>query len=306
MPKSDCGACLSKRNFLSDTPVFINRLPASVSFSPENTVKHMHAHEFIELSIVMAGKGIHCIQSQTVECHVGDVYVVNVGTPHAYFAAEDGQVPMICNVIFDPQDILDAPYAAPDSPEYCYNLFRDNRSFAYVWLTNQNVANVEQTLALMEKERFHRRYGWEQIVKAHLVTLLVTISRYSSSPELPDSEKHRAHEYQIAQRIMRYVMNHFNDPDLQLQGIARGLNVSSAHAGRVFRNVVGSTFSDYIWRIRLERACQLLAESRMTNEQIVYACGLRDTPTFYRQFKEYTGMTPRAYRIHKRSENLTE
>lgn len=37
-------------------------------------------------------------------------------------------------------------------------------------------------------------------------------------------------------------------------------------------------------------------ETELPNEQIVYACGLRDIPTFYRQFKSHAGMTPNAYR----------
>ena len=60
--------------------------------------------------------------------------------------------------------------------------------------------------------------------------------------------------------------------------------------------MTGESFGDYLRRVRLEQACRLLRETELTAEQIVYACGLRDIPTFYRVFKARMGMTPNAYR----------
>ena len=98
---------------------------------------------------------------------------------------------------------------------------------------------------------------------------------------------------------MRAVWDHFGESDLTLQKISKLLFVNKTYAGNIFRNVFGISFSDYLHQIRLEKATQMLLDTQLTNEQIVLACGLRDVPNFYRQFKKHTGMTPLAYRKGK-------
>ena len=101
---------------------------------------------------------------------------------------------------------------------------------------------------------------------------------------------------------MRSALDQYSNPDLTLQHLAETLFVSASSAGRAFRRTTGENFGDYIRRIRLENAVQLLIETKMSNEQIVKACGFRDVPNFYRLFKKHTGMTPFLYRSVKQNE----
>jgi AraC-like DNA-binding protein len=72
---------------------------------------------------------------------------------------------------------------------------------------------------------------------------------------------------------------------------------------RIFRRTTGEGFAGYLRRVRLEQSCRLLLETDLSNEQIAYACGLRDVPGFYRLFKAQMGCTPREYRSEKSSAN---
>jgi corrinoid protein of di/trimethylamine methyltransferase len=103
--------------------------------------------------------------------------------------------------------------------------------------------------------------------------------------------------------VTRTVMERFGDSDLTLESIAASLYISKSYLCRIFSRVTGESFGDYLRRVRLEQACRLLRETELTAEQIVYACGLRDIPTFYRVFKSRMGMTPNAYR---QAEGLAE
>ena len=286
---------LHKADFLGNVPLFINRVTVETVYSPEDSLSQLHMHDFVEMSIVMAGRGIHRTPDETAECSAGDTYVINAGVPHAYFAAEDGSCPTVCNLVFDPANLFDGEAADPDHPRYCYGLFREDPLTVYVMLTSRTLEDVERTLTRMEKELDRRRPEWEVSVKAYLTNLLIMMGRYASQRETPENAP-KPKERLLTLSAVRTVMECYGDRDLTLEAIAKSLYISKSYLSRIFRRVTGEGFADYLRRVRIEQACRLLRETDLPNEQIVYACGLRDVPSFYRLFKEQTGMTPHAYR----------
>ena len=284
-----------KSELLADTPLFINHVTVETVYSPETALSQLHIHDFVEVSIVTAGRGVHRTPDGCNECNPGDTYIIGAGVPHAYFAAEDGDRPTVCNLVFDPADLFDGEAADPDSPRYCYGLFREDPLTVYVMLTSRTLEDVERTVTRMEKELDRRRPEWEMAVKSYLVNLLIMMGRYASQREQPATAP-RPKERLLAMTVMRTVMEHYSDQTLTLESIAASLYISKSYLCRIFSRVTGESFGDYLRRVRLEQACRLLRETELTAEQIVYACGLRDIPTFDRVFKSRMGMTPNAYR----------
>jgi len=299
--RSAVPACLRKEDFFSHTPVYMNHAVVDTVYSTETALSHFHTHDFVEISIVVDGKGIHSTLGQTIECNTGDVYIINEGAPHAYFANSDGDCPVVCNLVFDPKDILDGKYARYDHPEYCYGVFRENGMFAYMMLTSKMMNDMTDLLESMEKELAQREYQWEQALKAYLANFLILASRYIAPLKIVQSSQANK-QHRLTASIMRSALDQYSNPDLTLQHLAEALFVSASSAGRAFRQTTGENFGDYIRRIRLENAIQLLTETELSNEQIVKACGFRDVPNFYRLFKKHTGMTPFLYRRVKRNE----
>ena len=291
-----------KSELLADTPLFINHVTVETVYSPETALSQLHIHDFVEVSIVTAGRGIHRTPDGCAECGAGDTYVIGVGVPHAYFATEDGERPTVCNLVFDPAELFEGEAADPDSPRYCYGLFREDPLTVYVMLTSRTLEDVERTVTRMEKELDRRRPEWEMAVRSYLINVLIMMGRYASQREDTPSSP-RPKERLMAMEVTRTVMERYGDSDLTLESIAESLYISKSYLCRIFRRVTGESFGDYLRRVRLEQACRLLRETELTAEQIVYACGLRDVPTFYRQFKSHVGMTPNAYR---REEALPE
>ncbi|MBR5123679.1 MAG: helix-turn-helix domain-containing protein [Clostridia bacterium] len=287
--------CLRKTELLRDAPLYINRVAVETVYSPATALSQLHIHDFVEVSIVLSGRGIHRTADGSAECSAGDTYIIGAGVPHAYFATEEGDRPLVCNLVFDPADLFEGEAADPDSPRYCYGLFREDPMTVYVMLTARTLEDVERTVTRMEKELDRRRPEWEMAVKSYLINLLIMMGRYASQRETPENAP-RPKERLLAMSVMRTVMENFSDQDLTLESIASSLYISKSYLCRIFRRVTGEAFADYLRRVRLEQACRLLKETDLTCEQIVYACGLRDIPTFYRTFKERMGMTPNAYR----------
>lgn len=72
--------------------------------------------------------------------------------------------------------------------------------------------------------------------------------------------------------------------------------VSPTHLARTMRALLGETPTDYINRLRLERAAYLLATTPLPIAQIAAECGFSQQPYFCRLFQARHGVSPRTFR----------
>ena len=72
--------------------------------------------------------------------------------------------------------------------------------------------------------------------------------------------------------------------------------MSEEHLARVFRKVTGQTVFDYLRTIRLENAKTLLIDSSRTLSEIAALTGFGSLSLFSRNFSQYVGQSPSAYR----------
>ena len=66
---------------------------------------------------------------------------------------------------------------------------------------------------------------------------------------------------------------------------------------RYFRRATGNTFTDFVNRLRINRACQLLMETDRYITNICYDVGFNNVANFNRRFLELKGMTPKEFRL---------
>lgn len=78
--------------------------------------------------------------------------------------------------------------------------------------------------------------------------------------------------------------------------VAAGLEMSESRFSRFFRRATGNTFTDFVNRMRVGRACQLLMESDRLVTHICYEVGFNNVANFNRRFLEIKGMTPSEFR----------
>jgi AraC-like DNA-binding protein len=72
--------------------------------------------------------------------------------------------------------------------------------------------------------------------------------------------------------------------------------MSESRFSRFFRRATGNTFVDFVNRVRVHRACQLLMETDRAITHICYEAGFNNVANFNRRFLEIKGMTPSEFR----------
>jgi AraC-like DNA-binding protein len=78
--------------------------------------------------------------------------------------------------------------------------------------------------------------------------------------------------------------------------LSRRVGMSESQFSRYFRRATGNTFTDFVNRLRVTRACQLLMETDRYITNVCYDAGFNNVANFNRRFLEIKGMTPKEFR----------
>lgn len=97
-------------------------------------------------------------------------------------------------------------------------------------------------------------------------------------------------------KILGYINNHFNDPDLSLTELADHFSFSREHISRLFKKSTSIGFKEYLTNTRLENAAFLLTASDDSIMHIAMNCGFPSIGAFNSAFKKKYNEIPATYR----------
>lgn len=95
--------------------------------------------------------------------------------------------------------------------------------------------------------------------------------------------------------MLAYIKENFAK-EISVEEAAEFCQFSKSHFMKIFKNVTGDTFLDYVKKCRLEHAYYLLRESEINIEEIGQACGFYNFSYFIRAFKSVYGKSPLQFR----------
>ena len=85
--------------------------------------------------------------------------------------------------------------------------------------------------------------------------------------------------------------------NIKLADLAQLLDMSQFHFSRLFKQSIGITPHQYLSQQRVERAKKLLKKTDRLIIDIALECGFSSHSHLSKQFRQFTGMTPKAYRL---------
>jgi YesN/AraC family two-component response regulator len=84
--------------------------------------------------------------------------------------------------------------------------------------------------------------------------------------------------------------------NISISGISNQFNVNANYISQLFKKETGKTFTEYLFKLRIDYACQLLTTTDLALIEIAGKAGYEDYFYFSRIFKRIMGKTPSAYR----------
>ncbi len=147
-------------------------------------------------------------------------------------------------------------------------------------------------LAELQQDNLGGRLYIESLANVLAVHLL---RQYAADKrELP------SYEGGLPERQLLQVLDYIHeslDQDIKLADLAGLIEMSQFHFSHLFKQAIGTSPHQYLLQQRVERAKQLLKQTDQSIIDIAFLCGFNSHSHLSKQFRQFTGMTPTAYRI---------
>lgn len=101
----------------------------------------------------------------------------------------------------------------------------------------------------------------------------------------------------VDNEIIKYINDNFNNLSLSMISVCSYFHISNSSLSRLLKKETDMSFTDYLTKIRMEKAIALLEyKSNLNIKEISDKVGYRNQHYFSRAFKNYTGLSPKKYK----------
>jgi AraC-like DNA-binding protein/ligand-binding sensor protein len=101
----------------------------------------------------------------------------------------------------------------------------------------------------------------------------------------------------IISRAREFIASNYTE-DLSLASVAKAVHMSTFYFCKQFKKATGLNFTNYLGRVRVERAKERLLNPNVRVSEIAYEVGFQSLTHFNRVFRKLTGESPSNYRSH--------
>jgi AraC-like DNA-binding protein len=248
-------------------------------------------HPEYEIHLIRNASGVSLIGDHIGRFEAGRLYLVGGGLPHDWVTEVDpGTVIAGRDIVlqFDADRVRRAAAILPELVELNGLFDRALRGLEFRGETRR----LGQDLL----ERIGRSQGADRLTLfIELLTVFARSDEYvalSSSGFAPNLDEETL-------RVMRRVQDHVFErltTKIRLPEVAKIAGMSESAFTRFFKKNSGNSFTDHVTKLRMVRACELLADPEMPITEICFEVGYTNISNFNRLFRKLRGTSPSAYR----------
>lgn len=232
----------------------------------------LHEMPYHGLSWVVSGKATYWFDGASVSAGPGDLVYVSPGSQRR--AVTDPLDPMHCLV-------LDFRCHHGEGGEIANLGFSSVTSLGFP-------PGLRDLYSRLEQVWLEKSHGYPLEVRG-LVSLILhrLVTACGTDPQA------RAQAPRL-QLIQRYIVEHYHQP-LEVADLAALVQLHPRYFGAWFRQQTGLTVHQYLNRIRIRRAVDLLSTGGFQVGEVADRCGFNDIFYFSKVFRRLTGKPPRDY-----------
>ncbi len=284
---------------LTGFPLAIRRVRTDSEHTPSHPhdlTEIEHSHDFCELVIVTKGSAMHMLEGNPFPVTAGDVFLLQGHQKHYFYDRTNLD---LINIMYDPERIDLPENELRCMPGYCAmfmlepNYRRQHRFASRLHLKRVPLARVERLSDEMELECEGHEPGREVALRAKLMELMVYLSRAYTN-----SDTTEAHALLRVGNVIGALENDFSR-DWKLDELLEIAHMSRSNLMRVFRKATGQTPIEYLVRLRIQKAMDMLRNTDLSITEIALEVGFNDSNYFTRQFRRILGESPRVFRQTK-------
>lgn len=254
-----------------------------------------HDHDYYEIGVIGGGQAWHCTRDGRRLAKAGAVFVMPPGSVHALMPVRHLTV---TNIYYLSEWLLTELRTLWDV-DGLVRLFLANSLFRHALpepqfdLTDSELGACECELRDIEQE-VRALHPSKVYLKAAFLKLLTGLSRaYARHGGRLSGFDFRAEVWAALEQVELCLAER---RPFSVREAARRCGLSVSYFSRVFREATGQAPLDYFQRRRIQQACALLLNSRLSISAVAHTLGFADGAHLSRLFHRQQGSSPREYR----------
>ncbi|WP_214630670.1 AraC family transcriptional regulator [Paenibacillus agaridevorans] len=256
-----------------------------------------HRHDFVELTLVVSGKGTETINGEAHDMLPGTLVLLLPYQVHEIVSDPNHPLDLyICNFALDIFSELDDKELVLH--EYVMRNHMNERR-AFVQLQDSLFEEMQLCFSDLLKEYENDHPFKTMMLKAHLMRTIAQYAR-SNLSEIPSSSSRSLKCVTNARSIwsiINYIHKHYQET-LTLGSLSEQFRLPPSTLSEMFIQQYGIHFTDILHELRVRHACSLLRTTDMPIADVSEESGFGSYSSFVRVFQNTKGLSPREYRAH--------
>lgn len=249
-----------------------------------------HYHEAYELHLIVETGGKLFVGDYVGEFGPGNLVITGPRLPHNWISTDypaEGVAIRDMVVQFNAGPLLLAAKEIPEIREVLPLLERARYGIEFTGISDQAKGHFARIRDTTGMERF--------MELLRLLSLFNQCNEYRllSSAQIQSFDDDESLDK--INTIVNYVTENYSK-ELCSEELAASIGMSQSKFSRFFRRSTGNCFTEFVNRIRINRACQMLMNTNHPVTNICYDVGFNNVANFNRRFLELKQVTPKEFR----------
>lgn len=257
--------------------------------SPHSLIR-WHFHDEYELHLITSTSGKMFVGDYIGQFEPGNLCLIGPRLPHNWISTDDvekGKELRDKVVLFKGEPLRDSVAFIPELKGVLTLLDNANQGIEFYSISQDTEFMMEQIKNSKGLDRL--------ALFIKLLSILANNPNYRILSSVRFQNQDNDQESDQISKIIDVISDNYATT-FNMSDIADQFGMSESRFSRFFRRRTGNTFTDFVNRLRINKACQLLLETDLYVSTICYKVGFNNVANFNRRFMEIRGMTPREFR----------
>lgn len=233
----------------------------------------LHAHEAVEIVLVLEGGFTGIVGNQRYKVGPGDIFIAFPNQVHSY----ENSLNFKGYVLIAPSKPFLSAYRA-----------KLEQTVPESAIFHPEASQFTQLHTLLQMAYADRNAGFDAVLRGYALAIVGKLL-----PWLPLSEKPAGAD--ALQAVLSYVSEHYTEP-IRRTDIANAVGYNESYISHLFADNLNTTLTGYLTTLRLNEARHLLKETDLPVSRIAMSLGFASIRCFNRIFARELSTTPTAYR----------
>ena len=253
---------------------------------PEAFTPFWHYHPELELTLIVKGEGTRFVGDSIEPFSDLDLILIGKNLPHHWVSLSEKTTERQKAIIFQFDETIF------NGIKECFH-FKSLFDLASKGICFEQPSEITITRIL----KFETLSRFEQLVA--FMELIQELSsdkniRLLTTESFKTIRKNSFTEEKFS-KVNNYILEHLNT-NITVNHMAELTHMVPQSFCRWFKKHSGHSFINFLNRTRIEQSCHYLLTSSESIQNIAFSCGFETISHFNRTFKNFKGMSPRAFR----------